>query len=129
MSSALRHASAVKTRPSSVEMTALSVTIFGIQLDTTLLLRCHPIAKATLSGYVNKNEIILHTCVQCVLTYVTRHQLAVPCAICVCDYLPQLVLHYNTSNDSFTSRVPVRRQTNGCVFYKCRCRKIQSAQL
>jgi hypothetical protein len=84
MSSALRHALAVKTRLSSAEMMALSVAMFGVQLDTTLLLRCHPIATATLSGYVKKNIIIQHTCKQCVLTYVTRHQLAVPCAVCVC---------------------------------------------
>lgn len=108
MSSALRRASAVNTRPSSAEMTALSVATFHFQLYKqyyccVIILF---IATASLSEYdVNKNVIIGHKCVQCVLTYVNviSWQSPLPFA-CVCDVLPQLVLHYKTkSNDSFTS--------------------------
>jgi len=85
--STLRRASAVKTRPSSAEMAALSVTVFRVRLDK--LHNCCVIiiliATASLSEYdANKNVITENKCVQCVFTYVTRHQLAVPTAVCVC---------------------------------------------
>jgi hypothetical protein len=128
MMSALRRASAVNMRPSSAEMTALSVAMFRVQLDT--LFYCCVIilfiATASLSEYdVNKNVIIEHMRAVCFDVRDTSTAGSPLCRSCVCDVLPQLVLHYK----SFTSRVPVLRQIHGCVFCKCPGHKIQRAQL
>jgi len=134
ITSTLRRASAVKKRPSSAQMAALSVAMFRVRLDK--LYNCCVIilfiATVSLSEYdVNKNVITEHKCMQCVFTYVTRHQLAVLTAACVCLWCPTTTgpSLQHEKYDSFTGRVPVLRQIHGCVFSKCRCNKIQRAQL